>query len=83
MEACFGTTPNISGLLLFTFFEKVYYLDAESPFPESKEKPGWFVGVAENIGDAMTFWVLPEDTEQLIARSVIRSAENQVWRTRD
>jgi hypothetical protein len=51
-------------------------LDAEIPFPASKEKPGRFVGVAENVGDAMTFWVLTEDTEQLIARSVIRSAED-------
>jgi hypothetical protein len=36
IEACFGTTPDISALIMFAFFEKVYYLDAESPFPESK-----------------------------------------------
>ena len=54
----------------------MYYLDAEIPFPNSKEKAGRFVGIAENVGDALTFWVLTEDTGQLIARSVLRSAED-------
>jgi hypothetical protein len=51
-------------------------LDAESPFPNSKEKAGRFVGIAENVGDALTFWILTEDTQQLIARSVVRTAED-------
>jgi len=54
----------------------VYYLDAEIPFPSSKEKAGRFVGIAENVGDAMTFWIWTEDTGKLIARSLIRDAEN-------
>ena len=28
------------------------------------------------LGDALTFWIWTEDTEKLIARSVIRSAED-------
>jgi len=35
-----------------------------------------FVGIAENVGDALTFWIWTEDTEKLIARSVIRSAKD-------
>ena len=54
----------------------VIYILSEIPFPNSKEKAGRFVGIAENVGYAMTFWVWTEDTEQLIARSVIRSAED-------
>jgi len=42
----------------------------------SEEKLGRFVGIAENVGDALTLWIWTEDTEKLIARSVIRSAED-------
>jgi len=76
IEACYGITPDISPLLLFTFFQQIYYLDSEIPFPNSKEKLGRFVGIAENVEDALTFWIWTEDTEKLIARSVIRSAED-------
>ena len=54
-EACNGVTPDISELLLFAFYECVYCLDAEIPFPNSKEKAGHFVGIAENAEDALTF----------------------------
>ena len=30
------------------------YLDPTCKFPESKEKPGYFVGFAKNSGDALT-----------------------------
>ena len=76
MEACFGITPDISPLLTFTFYQRVYFLDTEIPFPDSKERVGRFIGIAENVGDLMTFWIWTEDTEKIIARSVIRSAED-------
>jgi hypothetical protein len=34
-----GYTPDISALLAFRFFEKIYYLDAEVSYPNSNEKP--------------------------------------------
>ena len=42
-------------------------------FPETKELPGYFLGVANNIGDALTFVILSQDGSRLF-RSVIRSA---------
>ena len=60
----------------FSFYEKLYLLDTEVRFPESKEKAGSFVGITENVGDALTYWVLTEDTEKVIARSVICRAED-------
>ena len=54
-----GITPDISSLLLYKFYQRVYYyVDAEVPFPDSREKPARFVGIAENIGDAMTFLLI-------------------------
>ena len=61
--------------LIFSFYECFYYLEAEIPFPNSREKAEYFVGIAENVGDALTYWILTEDTDKLIAKIVIRSAE--------
>ncbi len=71
-----GDTPDISAYLMFQFYEKVLYLDCESSFPSSKELPGYFVGVADNVGDKLTFRILTEDTRQVICRSVVRSAKD-------
>ena len=51
--AAFGTTPDISALLLFYFYQRVLYHQKNTPFPGSKELSGRFVGIAENVGDAL------------------------------
>jgi hypothetical protein len=72
--AC-GYIPDVSALLHFRWWEPVYYLDDDGHFPsDSKEKLGRWVGVAENIGDALTWWILTDDTKRVIPRSVVRSA---------
>ena len=48
-----GTTPDISAYILFHFWEKIYYHSPDNSFPESKELPGYFLGVANNVGDAL------------------------------
>jgi hypothetical protein len=70
-----GSTNDISPLLQFRWYEPVYYLVDDSPFPsDSREKRGYFVGIAEHVGHAMTFKVLTDDTRKIIYRSNIRSA---------
>jgi hypothetical protein len=66
-------TPDISALLSFHFYEPVYYLDIEEPTPYSKEKAAYWLGVAHNVGDALTYHILTDDTQQVIQRSVVRS----------
>ena len=62
-------------LLLYRWWELVvYYYDADVPFPQSREKLGRFAGFADNVGDAFCFKVVTSDTEQVIYRSVLRSA---------
>ena len=46
-EKSLGETPDISGLLLFRFWEKVYYYD---PVSEQEELGRW-LGRAKNYGD--------------------------------
>ena len=72
VEAAFGDTPDISDLLCFSFYEPVLYHDEGAKFPDSKEKPGRFVGFAPNVGDALTFKILTADTNMIIHRSVVR-----------
>ena len=76
-ETCFGYTPDISPFLRYEFFEAVYYYDegsARSGYPVSKEKLGRWCGPTYQSGSDMTSWVLTDETNELIARSVTRSA---------
>ena len=54
--------------------ELVLHLDPVSRFPETTERPGYFVGFADNIGDALTFKILKNDLPTVLHRSVVRSA---------
>ena len=59
---------------MFYWFEPVLYLGPVSIFPETTERPGYFVGFADSIGDALTFKVLKNDLNTVLHRSVVRSA---------
>ena len=79
VQALEGTTPDISFLLHFSFYEPVYYrIDSSEPdlnFPSSSnEKKGYWVGFADNQGDSLTWRILTEDTQKIIIRSDVRSA---------
>ena len=79
VQALEGTTPDISFLLHFSFYEPVYYrIDSSEPdlnFPSlSNEKKGYWVGVANNQGDSLTLRILTEDTQKIIIHSGVRSA---------
>jgi hypothetical protein len=50
-----GEETDISHLLMFYWLGPALYLDPVSKFPETTEKPGYFVGFADNIGDVMKF----------------------------
>ena len=79
VQALEGTTPDISFLLHFSFYEPVYYrIDSSEPdlnFPSSSnEKKGYWVGFADNQGDSLTWRILTEDTQKILIRSGVRSA---------
>ena len=79
VQALEGTTPDISFLLHFSFYEPVYYrIDSSEPdlnFPSSSnENKGYWVGFADNQGDSLTWRILTEDTQKIIIHSGVRSA---------
>ena len=79
VQALEGTTPDISFLLHFSFYEPVYYrIDSSDPDlnfqSSSNEKKGYWLGFADNQGDCLTWRILTEDTHMIIIRSDIQSA---------
>ena len=78
-----GQTLDISILLYFMFWDVVYvtrYDDSQYSgmmgSKKSSEVRGRFVGFAWNVGHALTFKVLTDDTKKVINRSRIRLAKD-------
>ena len=68
-----GITPDISIILLFTFYQPVFYATYDQHIPsESEERAGYWVGFGEHCGDAMTHKILDHDTRKIIYRSAVR-----------
>ena len=68
-----GITPDISIILLFTFYPPVFYPTYDQNFPsESEERAGYWVGFGEHCRDAMTHKILDNDTQKIIYRSAVR-----------
>ena len=66
-EVAFGNIPDILAVLHFRWWEPVYYLDDDGNWPsESKAKKGCWFGIADNVGNVLTWWVLMDDTLQVI-----------------
>ena len=68
-----GITPDISIILLLTFYQPVFYATYDQNFPsESEERAGYWVGFGEHCGDAMTHKILDHETQKIIYRSTVR-----------
>jgi hypothetical protein len=67
---------------MFYWLEPVLYLDPVSKFPETTERPGRFVGFADNVGDSMTFKILINDLVTVLHRSVDRFTADANHRNR-
>jgi hypothetical protein len=78
MQYMTGITPDISAFLQYTFWQPVLYLDHEQTWPATKERSGRWIGVAHNIGDALTFWIMDDQSKQVLARSVVRPFKDNV-----
>ena len=74
-EVLTGSTPDISPLLRFAWWDPVYYMMDDSSFPsDSRERRGRFVGISEHVGHAMTYMILTDDINKIIHRSNVRTA---------
>ena len=76
IEARDGYTPDISGLLQYSFWQIVLYRTNKDDETFSNEGIGRWLGRAKNYGDGMCYWILDMETEELVVRSDIRSASD-------
>jgi hypothetical protein len=67
---------------MFYWFEPVLYLDPVSKFPETTERPGYFIGFVDNVGNVLIFKNLKNDLVTVLHRSVVRSAADASHRNR-
>ena len=73
LQVLYGVTPDISIMLLYTFYQPVFYATHDQHFPsESEEQAAFWVGFAEHCGDSLPHMVLDVDTLKIIYRSAIR-----------
>ena len=68
-----GITPDISIILLFTFYQPVFYAMYDQHFSsESEDRAGYWLEFEEHCGDAMTHKILDHGTQKIIFRSAVR-----------
>ena len=72
LQLLHGSTVDISPMLQFHFWQKVYYARYDTPFPSaSKEGSGRIVGFSEHVGHALCYKILTDDTKKIIHRSSV------------
>jgi hypothetical protein len=79
LEMITNQMVDISGYLSFHFWEEVFVSvdsnDHNKRKKLGKEELARWCGPAATIGDALTYWVLLNDSRMLVARSNVRSAK--------
>ena len=73
----YGVTPDISILMMYTFYQSVYYASHNQSFPStSEEKHAFWVGFGEHVGDAITHKLLDSSSNKIIYRSAVHPTDD-------
>ena len=73
----YGVSPDISILLLYTFYQPVFYATHNQSYPSaSEERAARWVGFGEQVGDALTHKLLDDDTKKILYRSAVRPSDS-------
>jgi hypothetical protein len=73
-EVVTGRTPDISEFAHYSWYDWVWYRDQAS-FPEPRILLGRWLGVAGDVGQAMTYWILTAKCT-IIARSSVKQLQD-------
>ena len=73
----YGVSPDISIILLYTFYHPVFYATHNQSYPSvSEERAVHWVGFGEHVGDALTHKLLDDDTKKILYRSAVRPSDS-------
>ena len=69
----YGVSPDISILLLYTFYQPVFYATHNQSYPSSsEERAARWVGFGEHVADALIHKLLDDDTKKILYRAAVR-----------
>lgn len=77
-EALTGSTPDISALALFDWYQAVYYWTPTAGFPEDKKLLGRFLGLADSCVDELAYNILTDSCKIIIRKSVWALTEDEL-----
>src|SRR6476646_8586308 len=78
-QKMYGVIPDVSPYLMFHWYQPVRYaLNSNSSLSTMNERAGYMMGVADGVGDALTWWILDDETNRLVARSVVRPRQDDL-----
>jgi hypothetical protein len=63
--------------MMFKFWDPVIYTVHNTPFTSQNQKLGKWLGVAKHHGDGLCFWVLTNNTVELIVQGYLRKSGDQ------
>ena len=73
----YGVSPDISIILLYTFYQPVFYATHNQSYPSaSEERATQWVGFREHVGDTLTHKLLDDDTKKILYRSAVRPSDS-------
>ena len=73
----YGVTPDISILVMYTFYQTVYYPSHNQSFPStSEEKHVLWVSCGEHVGDDITHKLLDSSSNKIIYGSAVHRADD-------
>ena len=73
----YGVSPDISIILLYAFYQPVFYATHSQSYPSvSEDRAACWVGCGEHVGDALTHKLLDADTKKILYRSAVRPSDS-------
>ena len=73
----YGVTPEISIIMMDTFYWSVYYASHNQSFPSTnEEKHAYWVGFGEHVGDAITHKLLDSSSNKIIYGFAVHPADD-------
>ena len=73
----YGVTPDISILMMYTFYQSVYFASPNQSFPStSEEKYAFWVGFGEHVGDAITHKLLDSSSNKIVFQFAVHPADD-------
>ena len=73
----YGVSPDISILMMYTFYQSAYNASHDQSFPStSEEKHAFWVGFGEHVGDGITHKLVDSSSNKIICRSAVHPADD-------